>query len=197
MFAPSSITGLNDSSGVLKSIRHIDHITYAGAYENERNFIERWDALGFHEHVRLWTVKWPATHIALVSGMTPEYPWATMTGLSVSEDPASPINQFVKRYGEAIQHTAYNIDPEVEMEDLHHEMVRLGWKFMTPVLTYAGGEGARLRQMFVAPQVPYGTFVEFVQRLPGENGQAFDGFDTVNIDDLYQCYSDYSRKLDK
>ncbi len=197
LFAPPLTGAPRAKSEVLKSIRHIDHITYVAAFANERSFIQRWTSLGFREHVRLHCSRWPATHIALVSGMTAEYPWATMTGLSVSEDPNSPVNQFVKRYGESIQHTAYNIDPEVDMEALHIEMKKLGWNFMTPVLTYKGEGGAKLRQMFIAPQVPYGVFVEFVQRLAGPDGAAFDGFDTSNIDDLYQCYADYSKSMGK
>jgi len=199
MFAPptSGVTPSHGSSEILKSIRHIDHITYVTAYEREKNFISRWTQLGFREHVRLFCPRWPATHIALVSGATAEYPWATMTGLSVSEDPHSPVNEYVRRYGEGVQHTAYNIDPEVDMEALFIEMKKLGWNFMTPVLTYQNDHKAALRQMFISPQVPFGTFIEFVQRLPGPNGQAFDGFDTMNIDDLYQCYSDYSKSIDK
>jgi hypothetical protein len=197
MFAPPANFKSAAVSDVLKSIRHIDHITYVVAMQNEKAFIARWASLGFTEHVRLHCSRWPATHIALVSGNTPEYPWATMTGLSVSADPNSPINQFVKRYGEAMQHSAYNIDPDVDMELLHKEMTRLDWKFMTPVLTYKDAKGARLKQMFIAPAVPYGTFTEFVQRLEGPDGQAFDGFDTTNIDDLYQSYSDYSKSIDK
>jgi 4-hydroxyphenylpyruvate dioxygenase-like putative hemolysin len=197
LFAPPIVKPRAASTDVLKSIRHIDHITYVASFANEKAFIQRWSSLGFHEHVRLHCTRWPATHIALVSGMTSEYPWATMTGLSVSEDPKSPVNQFVKRYGESIQHTAYNIDPEVDIESLHIEMKKLGWNFMTPVLTYKDGAGAKLKQMFVAPQVPYGVFVEFVQRLPGPDGAAYDGFDTMNIDDLYQCYADYSKSIDK
>lgn len=198
MFTPPPRQGSNPASReVLKAIRHIDHVTYVARYENERRFIEQWQSLGFREHVRLHTIRWPAIHIALISGVTSEYPWATMTGLSVSEDPKNPVNEFVRRYGEGIQHTAYNIDPEVDMEALHQEMKRLGWNFMTPVLTYKDAAGAKLKQMFIAPSVPYGPFVEFVQRLPGPDGQAFDGFDITNIDDLYQNYADYSRHIDR
>ena len=186
-----------DNKGILKSIRHIDHITYVAAAENEQAFIDRWAALGFHEHVRLNTIEYPATHIALVSGITAEYPWATMTGLSVSDDASSPINEFVRRYGEGVQHCAYNIDPEVDFEKLHEEMKSLGWQFMTPVLTYVDDRGSRLRQMFIKPTQPYGLFLEFIQRLEGENGSAFDGFDIQNIDGLYKGYAAFSRSIDK
>lgn len=196
MFTPPVTANMPvDKTGVLKSIRHIDHVTYVAKVENERQFISQWESLGFREHVRLNTPRWPATHIALVSGATAEYPWATMTGLSVSTDPKNPVNEFIKRYGEGIQHTAYNIDPEVEMEELHANMKNLGWVFMTPVLTYKDNRGARLKQMFAAPQAPFGPFVEFIQRLPGEDGQPFDGFDNMNIDDLYDLYNEWSLKL--
>jgi len=196
LFAPPSKIQ-HAPSDVLQAIRHLDHVTYAVAYANEKNFIERWRTLGFNEHGRWITRVWPAIHIALISGTSSEFPWATMTGLSVSDDPNSPVNKFIARYGESHQHTAYNIDPEVDMFALHIEMKKLGWNFMTPVLTYKDGAGAELRQMFVAPEVPYGVFVEFVQRRSGPTGKPFDGFDPSNIDDLYQCYADYSKSIDK
>jgi 4-hydroxyphenylpyruvate dioxygenase-like putative hemolysin len=180
----------------IRGIRHIDHVTYAGAAKNERSFLRSWRMLGFRELVRLRTVVYPATHIALVSGVSAGHPWGTMTGLSVSEDPASPVNEYVRRYGEGLQHVAYNVDPDVEIEELFEEMQDIGWVFMTPVLTYQDGAGARLKQMFSAPETPYGPFVEFVQRFDGPNGAAFDGFDVRNIDDLYEEYAKYSRWLD-
>lgn len=195
MFTPP--TGKEMPSSVLKSLRHIDHITYVAAFESEKPFIDRWTQLGFHEHVRVFTKRYPATHIALVSGSTPEYPWATMTGLSVSEDPNSPVNEFVRRYGESVQHCAYNIDPQVDFDELHQEMKQKGWNFMTPVLTYEDNAGALLRQMFIQPNLPYGVFLEFIQRLPNKDGKAFDGFNTMNIDDLYEGYDDYSKFLVK
>ncbi len=195
MFHISQPGGGSDT--ILKAIRHIDHITYVTANENEKQFIAQWEALGFKEHVRLRCIRYPATHIALVSGVTKDYPWATMTGLSVSEDPASPVNEFVKRYGEGIQHCAYNIDPEIDFDELHDEMKKLRWDFMTPVLTYNETGGSRLRQMFIQPRTPYGTFLEFIQRLEGPTGAAFDGFDTTNIDDLYESYDNYSKFLEK
>jgi 4-hydroxyphenylpyruvate dioxygenase-like putative hemolysin len=194
MFSPTE-----EKSSALNAnyIRHIDHITYVTELENERSFINHWETLGFTEHVRLRCVRYPATHIALISGTTPEYPWATMTGLSVSEDPKSPVNEFVRRYGAGIQHCAYNIHPDADMEEVHESMKKMGVKFMTPVLTYNDNAGAHLRQMFVPPARPFGTFHEYIQRLPGPDGNAFAGFDTSNIDDLYECYSDVSRALEK
>lgn len=177
------------------TIRHIDHITYVSAAEDESAFIARWGLLGFEEFVRVHTPRFPAAHIALSSGQDPNFPWAMMTGLSVSDDPKSPINLFVQRYGAGPQHVAYNIGPDEDMEELHRKMVSSGWRFMTGVLTYRDDTGAGIRQMFVAPQVPYGPFSELVQRIHGPSG-AFDGFDTTNIDDLYEAYTDYSVHLE-
>ncbi len=177
------------------AIRHIDHVTYVAAPTQATQFIARWQALGFREHMRVHTAHYPAQHIALVSGVSADHPWATMTGLSISDDADSPINQFIRRYGEGIQHTAYNIDPHVDMDDLHLELRHRGWNFLTPVLTYRDSGGAHLKQLFIAPTVPYGSFVELVQRLPGPNGKPYDAFDTENIDELYRHYADFSRFL--
>jgi len=182
---------------LMASVRHIDHITYVDSLGREKEFIATWARLGFHEHVRVFTQRHPASHIALVAGSSPEYPWATMTGLSISEDENSPINESVRRYGPGVQHVAYNIDPRVEMAEVHERMTKHGWNFMTNVLTYQDDNKARLRQMFVAPSTPYGTFVEFIQRLPGSEGKAYDGFDINNIDGLYDHYIDYSKFLDR
>jgi 4-hydroxyphenylpyruvate dioxygenase-like putative hemolysin len=199
MFDPTSIPNAGKpapaSGGT--SVRHIDHVTYVSALENEKTFLATWARLGFTEHVRLRSHRHPATHIALISGVSEDYPWATMTGLSVSEDPKSAINEFVRRYGSAAQHIAYNIDPRLEMTRVYGEMKESGWDFMTPVLTYEDNAGARLRQFFTAPTIPFGPFMEFVQRLPGPDGKAYDGFDSMNIDGLYDHYVDYSRSLDR
>ena len=178
-----------------KVIRHIDHVTYAGKHENESVFLSHWQKFGFKELQRLYTQRFPATHIALVSGWNPEFPWETMTGLSVSPDLQSPINRFIERYGEGIQHVAYNISPDIDMTGLQRSMEKTGWKFMTPVLTYEDNAHALLKQLFIAPEAPYGTFVELVQRLPNSEGQPYNSFDIQNIDDLYQSYSDYSQWL--
>ncbi len=189
--------GFSSQRDQLKGIRHIDHVTYVSAFESEERFLSQWKIFGFEELVRLQTRKYPASHIALVSGKTAEYPWETMTGLSVSPDPESPVNEFVRRYGEGVQHIAYNIHPQADMESLHVELKGLGWDFMTPVLTYKDTSGARLRQMFVAPASPYGPFLELVQRLLGPEGEAYNGFDVQNIENLYQAYDDYSQWLAK
>ncbi len=184
------------SSEIFKSIQHIDHITFVDSYKNETNFINRWTMLGFSELSRWVTEEFPAIHIALTSGQTPSFPWATMTGLSISEDPESPINEFIRRYGAGMQHVAYNIDPKSDMEILQKELKSLGWNFMTPVLTYKDHLESRLCQTFTAPTSPHGTFIELVQRIPGSDGSPYSGFDTKNIDDLYHAYHDYSLWLE-
>lgn len=180
----------------LKSaIRRIDHVTYVTAAENESAFIASWQALGFQELNRLHTERYPAAHIVLAAEPTAADAWTTMTGLSVSPDPKSPINEFVRRYGTGVQHVAYAIHTDVDMEAMYELMQASGWRFITPLLDYTDANEARLRQTFVAPTLPYGPFVEFVQRLPGKNGQVFENFEVDNIDDLYAGYDAYSQRL--
>lgn len=182
---------------ILKSVRHIDHVTYIARPIHESSFIKRWKSLGFYESIRLRTERFPATHIALINGLHEDFPWATMTGVSISESSNSPINKGIRRYGEGIQHVAYNIHPEADMYELQEVLENLGWTFMTPVLNYEDKGHAHLRQLFASPSSAYGSFVELVQRLPGPEGNIYDGFDTMNIDDLYEQYDDYSHWLDR
>jgi hypothetical protein len=58
-----------------ESVRHIDHITYVTSLSSEREFIARWTALGFHEHVRLRphffqqrTLRWSVASILSIPG---------------------------------------------------------------------------------------------------------------------------------
>lgn len=180
----------------LKSaIRRIDHVTYVTSAENESAFIASWEALGFNELNRLHTKRYSAAHIVLAAEPTTADAWTTMTGLSVSQDPKSPINEFVHRYGTGVQHVAYAIHPDVDMDAMYERMQAHGWRFITPLLDYTDVNQARLRQTFVAPTLPYGPFVEFVQRLPGKDGRVFENFEVDNIDDLYAGYDAYSRRL--
>jgi 4-hydroxyphenylpyruvate dioxygenase-like putative hemolysin len=185
------------ASGVLTSIRHIDHVTYVTSFDDEKRFCETWQHLGFHETVRLRTVRYPANHIALISGQADGFPWLTMTGLSTSEDAASPINEFVRRYGAGIQHVAYNVDPRKDAHEVYDMLKKDGWDFMTPVLSYNDENEGKLNQFFAKPTAAYGTFVEFAQRLEGKTGEVFGGFNTDIIDDLYDHYRDISLHLDK
>ena len=178
-------------------IKHIDHITYAVKFENEKQEIKKWETLGLHEHVRLNTVIFPATHIALTSGVpknNDEVSWNLMTGLSISEDFNSPINEFIRRYGEGAQHIAYNISPETDISQFYWKL-HDKFNLMTAILSYSDNNNARLNQIFVNPKKPFGPFIEFVQRLPGENGNLYDGFDVSNIENLYREYDYYSRWL--
>lgn len=177
-------------------IQHIDHVTYVGRHENEEQFLSQWKLFGFNEIQRLQTNQSPATHIALTAGAAAGFPWGTMTGLSISLDEQSPINEFIRRYGEGVQHAAYNIDPQADMEQIQIEMQKSGWQFMTSVLVYKDSHGAKLKQMFSAPSRPYGYFIEFVQRLNSPNGEVYGGFDTHNIEDLYESYADFSQWLE-
>ena len=121
-----------------------------------------------------------------------------MIGLSTSEEHASPINEFIRRYGEGVQHFAYTIDPENNIDELYEKMKREKWNFLTPVLTYEDEEGAKLKQLYTAPTVPYGQFIELVQRSPlDSSGKTFESFDAQNIEDFYQYYTDYSRYLER
>lgn len=178
-----------------QAFRHIDHVTYSVRYANADAWITRWRAVGFREHVRLQTYVSPATHIALVAGAGGEYPWETMTGLSCSEDPESPINKFIDQFGEGPQHIAYNIHPEADMDLLLEQLVAAGWNFMTPVLTYKNDDGACLRQIFTAPTCKNGPFMELVQRLADPQGRPYDGFDTQNIENLYAALTAHSQSL--
>lgn len=176
----------------------IDHTVYAVAWENQAAFMKRWSQLGFYKLVSLKTKITPATHIALANKIPSSSSGASMIGLSTSEDPASPINEFIQRYGEGVQHVAYTVDPEKNIDELYEEMTREGWNFLTPVLTYEDKKGAQLKQLWTAPNVPYGQFMELVQRPPlDSSGKTFASFDTQNIEDFYQYYADYSKYLER
>ncbi len=177
------------------AIRRIDHVTYVTGPANESAFIASWNALGFKELNRLHTRRYPASHIVLANEDAGSDAWGTMTGLSVSNDAKSPINEFVRRYGTGIQHVAYAIHPEIDMDRLFANLKANQWRFITPLMDHVDGNQARLRQAFVAPALPYGPFVELVQRLPGVDGKVFDNFDVVNIDNLYAGYDAFSRRL--
>lgn len=196
-------------------ICHIDHITHAIDFKNEEKEIKKWNSLGFKEHVRLNTKIYSATHIALVKGLKSGYTdfidrffnleiglfskqkpiaWDIMTGLSISEDPNSPINKFVNLYGEGVQHVAYNVDLNTDMNELYKKLKETH-DLLTPVLNYKDASGAGLKQIFTRPKKPWGSFEEYAQRIPGPNGNPFDGFDVDNIENLYKEYDDYSKYL--
>ena len=74
----------------------------------------------------------------------------------------------------SLQHVAYSVEPDVDMDMVFNELKQTGMQLMTSVLTYREGTGARR-----------------------PDGEPFGGFDPENIDDLYQAYDDYSRWLDR
>lgn len=125
-------------------IEGIDHCTYVDAADNESDFIRRWAALGFSEVVRLRTRRFPASHIALTTAVTTLSSPRVMTGLSVSDDPSSPINEFVRRYGAGLQHVAYRVAIDVDFDDLSGWLEATGLQLMTAPLRYVGDGGAEL-----------------------------------------------------
>lgn len=180
--------------GPASSIAAIDHCTYVSADEDA--FLDRWSSLGFTEVLRLRTLRFPASHIALATEMGFDASARVMTGLSVSDDPRSPVNEFIRRYGEGLQHVGYLICDDADMETLARTLEASGTRMMTEPLRYVDDDGAQLTQMFTAPVLPYGPFTELVQRRPGRSGRQFDGFSVPTIEDLYERYDDFSRFLD-
>ncbi|MCU1499002.1 MAG: hypothetical protein JWM47_2955 [Acidimicrobiales bacterium] len=170
----------------------VDHQTYVAAASDEQDFLDTWDRRGFHEMVRLTTVRFEATHIALRREGQPP----AMVGLSISPDPASPINQFVARYGTGIQHSAHLVPLDVDMDQAWIDFEAAGVVMMTRPMHYVAPSGAQLTQMFSMPTAPYGPFSEFVQRRPAPSGEEFNGFSVPTIEDLYQSYQDASRFLE-
>lgn len=184
-----------DEDVVIRNIKKIDHVTHAVRFENERAFIQKWLSREFQETMRFQTTLYPATHIALMRVAPGQRGGRIMVGLSISDDPQSPVNRFIELYGEGPQHTAYDIHPGVDFNEMYKMMIARGQKFMTPVLTYGDAGGSRLNQAFTAPTKPYGRFTEYIQRLPDKEGRIFDSFDVGNIEDLYALYDDYSKFL--
>ncbi len=175
-------------------IEGIDHCTYVEGPGAEREFIARWASLGFAEVMRLSTVRFPASHLALAADG-----WGgaarVMTGLSVSDDPASPINEFMTRYGAGLQHVAYRVAVDVDFDELSGCLRTMGTELMTEPLRYVDDGGAELTQMFTRPALPYGPFIELIQRRPGMTGTNENDFSVASIDDLYEQYADVSRFL--
>jgi hypothetical protein len=187
---------------VLRTMHCEDHATFVVPYADKELFIARWTAQGLKPMPAIVTTEFPAEHIALV-----EKPGATRTcermiGLSVSQDPQSSINklcELAKAHGPkgALQHIAYSVAPATDFDSVRRELEEKGVVFMTPVLEYKDPNGACLRQMFVACKVPFGPFIEIIQRTPDTNGVPFQGFSASQIDNLYRYYMEYSLALAK
>ena len=120
-----------------------------------------------------------------------------MMGLSVSHLPSSPINEFIRRYGEGVQHWAYCLNPNLSVKDIYEYLQENDWDFLTPILTYEDQQNAQLHQFYTKPFSAYGQFIEFTQRPLSPQGDRFNNFDKTNIEDFYEYYADYSKYLDK
>jgi hypothetical protein len=193
-------------AGKVKGLVCEDHRTYVASQRHESEFVEYWRQRGLHAMIPIVTTTYPARHIALLEH--PESPalCEKMIGLSVSEDPESPINKSVELYGGSrringiivpgrLQHTALAVDSKIDINKVRKEIQQLGLQFMTPILSYEEQTGAFLKQMFIACKRPYGQFVEVIQRGIGRSGEPFRGFHSSQIDALYEHYNEYSKRL--
>jgi hypothetical protein len=178
-------------------IGEIDHVNYAVEVRNERAFIETWANLGFLELSRVQTQKYAGTHIALGAGRGKRLHWSMMNGLAVSTNPDSPINRFIERHGAGVQYVAYSVNPEADLDEMYDRMRAWGWKLMTPVLSYEDSNGPRLREIYICPTEPYGPFIGFIQRLPGQFGVPYEAWDILMLDSLYDYYVEVSERLKK
>ncbi len=184
-----------------------DHLTFVAPAEHEREFVRYWTDRAFVEAPPYTPTRYPARHIALVLKHEVGHNAKRTIGLSVSDDPRSPINRCIQLYGGfriddtgvlvpgRLQHLALAVTEGQSIELIRASLESQGVRFMTPVLCYADSWGAFLKQMFVACRVPYGPFVEIVHRGTNRNGAAFQGFSSEQIDTLYEYYDRYSKSL--
>lgn len=181
-------------------LHYEDHVTFVVPYHQKQEFIDR-AGTELIALPAIITTKFPAEHIALVEKPTATSVSRRMVGLSVSLDPDSPINKLYelgKEKGKLAvrQHAAYSVDPAIDFAQIRRSLELRGVNFMTPVLEYSDPGGAMLRQMFVACKVPYGPFIEIIQRTPDpKTGLPFEGFNADQIDRLYHFYDAYSLEL--
>lgn len=192
---------------VIEGLECQDHATFVAAADQEQAFRAYWAERGMGAMDPLVPTRYPARHIAFAADPDHVVACQDMIGLSVSDDPRSPINHALRLHGGwrvdergefavgRLQHVALAVRPGFAIEDVRGQLEALGVRFMTPVLTFAdgNGSGAFLQQTFVACQVPYGPFVEIVKRGEGPNGEVFQGFNADQIDELYRHYDAYSR----
>ena len=186
---PSDLRRILQLCGQCSAIEKIDHITFVCAPSERDAFLERWKSKGFSHHGIWQTHRFPADHIALISGKSEGYPWTDMVGLSVQsrKRPNRPLTESINpSQKNQTQHIAFNVHEDADVDALYARMA-IGWKLdlMTPVLKYTDAHGAGLRQWFTAPVD--GFFIEFVQRIPNARGEPYSGFDPDIIDDLYQA----------
>jgi hypothetical protein len=175
-----------------------DHVTYCVGEQRRNDFMKYWCDRGLSPMSPIVTTRYPAEHIALVGDPQSHRGCEKMIGMSISSDSQSPINCITGRvgvHGGIFQHRAYLVDGSCSIETIREKMEQTGTKFMTPIFTYEDTNGATLKQIFTACKIPYGPFVEIIERKLGTDGQPFNGFADVQIDNLYESYDDYSRFL--
>lgn len=185
---------------VLRTMHCEDHTTYVVPYADKEAFLEYWTRRGLKAATPIITEEFPAEHIAMVERPGETRTCEQMVGLSVSNDPNSPINklcELTKARGPLgkLQHIAYSVEPMEAMSSVREQLESQGVVFMTPILEYKDLSGAALRQMFVACEVPFGPFIEIIQRTLSPNGIPFQGFHSRQIDNLYRAYNAYSLEL--
>ncbi|MGV0816101.1 hypothetical protein ABQF34_29470 [Mycolicibacterium boenickei] len=191
---------------MVPGLRCQDHVTFVAT--DEAAFSEYWGSRGLRAQSPINTERYPARHIAFSENPDQTLVCEEMVGLSVSSDPASPINRLADLYGGChidergevavgrVQHVAFAVDGGHEIADVRAALVRQGVRFMTPIMTFTDPDtGAHLQQMFVACKVPYGPFVEIIKRGLGRGGEPFQGFNADQIDTLYEYYDAYSGAL--
>lgn len=188
---------------VLRTMHCEDHATFVAPYEHRDAFIMKWAQRGLTAMPAIVTKEFPAENIAMVERPGDTRTCERMIGLSVSTDPDSPINKLCELAGTdrsargVLQHIAYSVEPAADFQEVRRHLEEEGVRFMTPILGYEDPNGAALRQMFVACRVPFGPFVEIIQRVPDRHGVPFQGFNGDQIDALYHHYDNYSRQLER
>jgi hypothetical protein len=187
---------------VLRTMHCEDHATYVVPYADKQAFLEYWMRRGLKATIPILTEEFPAEHIALVERPGQTRTCEQMVGLSVSKDPNSPINKLCELMDARgplgkLQHIAYSVESTTEMTDVRKQLEDQGVVFMTPILEYRESNGAALRQMFVACKVPFGPFIEILQRTCGSDGIPFQGFHSRQIDALYRAYNTYSLRMEE
>ncbi len=184
-----------------------DHITFVAHPRQAMEFDKIWRKNGYEALPPYKTKLFPATHTAyIVRGALPSG-CERVVGLSTSDNKKSPITRCLDLYGNSridghselqpgrLQHIAYRVDLARDMTDVRRELESKGVEFMTRILEYRDNNGAFLKQMFAACIVPFGPFVEIVQRGLGTDGKSFEGFNEFQIDQLYEQYNAYSHSM--
>jgi hypothetical protein len=181
-----------------------DHATFVATPDNEAEFASYWERFGYKKRSSYSTNRFPARHVAIAQDAVGDD--ESMIGLSVSDDYDSPINKAIRLYGGyrvcegeimpgRLQHVAITIGHEARIESVRGVLQAAGVQFMTPILSVLEPSGGLLKQMFVSCNVPYGPFIEFIQRSEAGAGAPRREFDAEQIDILYEHYDAYSGRL--